>query len=115
MPELTPAQISLLERFLKDGFLLTRFPLYENAIAIVSGNCAALLGADVDSGLRLLAPPSYLIENHLAVRITRAGKDFFVWKKKELEASSARLEELEKFASAIARILRESAIGESGS
>lgn len=90
-----------------------RFPLYENALAVVKGNCAALLGADANSGLRLLAPPSYLIENNFAVRIARAGKDLFVWKGKELEATPARLEELEKFASAITRILREEATGES--
>jgi hypothetical protein len=111
MLELTRSQMSVVERMVHLGFQVTRFPLYENAIAVVSGNCAALLGADASSGLSLLAPPSYLIENHLAVRITRAGRDVFVWKGKELEATPARLAELEKYASAIIRVLKESASG----
>src|SRR5260370_2955801 len=106
MLELTPSQISLLERFVAEGFQVARFPLYENAIAIVSGDCAALLGADSNSALRLLAPPSYLIEGNPAVRISRARKDLFVWKKKELEATRVRLHELERFAAAVNRILK---------
>ena len=108
MVELTPAQISVLERLAASGFQIISLPLYENAIVVVAGNCAALLGADANSGLRLLAPPSFRIENNLAVRVTRGGKDFFVWKKKELEATSARLQELEQFTATIKRILGES-------
>ncbi len=108
MVELTPAQISVLECLAASGFRITRLPLYENAIVVVAGNCAALLGTDANSRLRLLAPPSFRIENNLAVRVTRGAKDFFVWKKKELEATSARLQELEQFTATIKRILGES-------
>ncbi len=105
MLELTPSQIAVLERFAAAGLQITRFPLYENAVAVVAGNCAALLGPGPKSPLRLLAPPSYLIDNNLAARIKRGGKDWFVWKKTELEATSDRLGELEQFTSTIARIL----------
>ncbi|HEX9221871.1 MAG TPA: hypothetical protein VF860_00940 [Candidatus Acidoferrales bacterium] len=108
MVELTPAQISVLESLAASGFQITRLPLYENAIAVVAGNCAALLGADANSRLRLLAPPSFRIGNNLAVRVTRGARDFFVWRKKELEATSARLQELEQFTATIKRILGES-------
>ncbi len=110
MLELTPAQISLLEKFLHEGFRFTRLPLYENAIAIISGNCVALLGADSNSALGLLAPPSYMIEGNPAVRLSRAGKDLFVWKKEEVEATSDRLQELSAFATTITKIIGESAV-----
>lgn len=115
MVDLTPPQLAVLERFASAGFQITRFSLYENAIAVVSGNCAALLGASAGSGLRLLAPPSFLIENNLSVRVMRNGKECFVWKKTELEATSARRQELEQFTATVIRILGESDLGESHS
>jgi hypothetical protein len=47
--------------------------------------------------LKLLAPPSYLVEGNLSVRLKRGVSEVFVWKKTELSATPERLRELEGF------------------
>lgn len=106
MLELTPPQIATLERLLAAGFRPVRFPLYENAIGVSEGNCAALLKPADDGTLSIFAPPSFLIDNNLTVRITRNGKNWFVWKKKEIEVTPERQAELKKFTARLQSILR---------
>ncbi len=50
-----------------------------------------------NGGLKLLAPPSYLVDGNLSVRLKRGPAEEFVWKKTELPATSERLQELELF------------------
>lgn len=97
MLELSPPQIALLERLVAQGFQPVAFPLYASAVGVRKGNCAALLQPVQGGGLRLFGEPCYLVEGNLSVRIRRAGKQWFVWKKKQLEASTARLAELDQF------------------
>ncbi len=97
MLELSPPQIAVLERLVARGFEPLAFPLYASAVGVRKGNCAALLESVPGGGLRLFGVPCYLVEGNLSVRIRRAGKQWFVWKKKQLEASVARLAELDKF------------------
>jgi hypothetical protein len=51
----------------------------------------------VNGGLKLLAPPSYLVEGNLSVRLKHGVGEVFVWKKTELPATPERLQELELF------------------
>ncbi|HXN24075.1 MAG TPA: hypothetical protein VOA41_15145 [Candidatus Dormibacteraeota bacterium] len=106
MFDLTPAQIATLERLLTAGFHPVKFPLYENAIGIAAGNCAALLKPTAEGALGLLAAPSFIIDNNLTVRIRRNGKHWFVWKKKELEVTAERQAELENFTARLESLLR---------
>ena len=46
---------------------------------------------------RLLAPPSYIIDGNLSVRLKRGSREVFVWKKSELDVTPERLEELAAF------------------
>jgi len=110
MFELTAVQMRVLERLFAAGFRPIAIPPYENALCVHRRECAAALTPVKNGGLRLLAPPSYLVEGNLSVKVERGGKQIFVWKQRELEASTARLEELEKFRRELADILEGGAI-----
>lgn len=97
MAELSPVQISILERVVAHGFTPVAFPLYANAVGLRKGSCAALLEPVANGGFRLFGDPCLLLEGNLTVRITDKGKTWFVWKKQRVEATAERLEELGKF------------------
>jgi hypothetical protein len=107
MVELSPQQIDLLKRLFAAGYRPIAIPPYESALCIHRGECAALLTPVEGAGLRLLSPPTFLVNGNLGVRIKRTGGDVFVWKHSEVEATPERLEELKKFASDLEEILRE--------
>src|SRR5713101_6937378 len=67
MLELTPHQLSLLERLAREGFQLVSFPLYPNAVGVRKGNCAALLGPVEGGGMKFAAVPCFLVEGSLSV------------------------------------------------
>src|SRR5713101_6208845 len=97
MPELTPQQMKTFERLFAAGFRPMAIPPYESALCVRRGECAAVLTPVPDGGLRLLAPPSYIVDGNLSVRLKRGNGEVFVWKKKEIGATPERLDELAKF------------------
>lgn len=105
MVEFTPQQMQTIERLLEAGFRPLSVPLYENALCLRRGECAAVLAPVPGGGLKLLAPASYLVEGNLGVRWKRAGGEVFIWKKKEVTATPERLQELEKFRADLSEIL----------
>jgi hypothetical protein len=52
-----------------------------------------------------LPAPAYLIGGNFSVRVTREGRDWFVWKKEKLEVTTERLAELERFAAQLSQTL----------
>jgi hypothetical protein len=107
MPELTPQQMKTLERLFAAGFRPIAIPLYESALCVRRGECAALLAPVSDSGLRLLAAPTYIVDGNLSVKLMRGKREVFVWKKKEVEATPERLKELAAFRHDLTTILEE--------
>jgi hypothetical protein len=105
MQELTPAQLSILERLAARGFAIVAFPLYASAIGVRRGLFAALLVPVEGGALRILGAPCYLIDGNLSVRVTRKDGVKFVWKSKEVEASPELLAELNRFAADVAELL----------
>jgi len=97
MQELTPQQMMVIERLFEAGFRPIAIPPYESALCMRKGDCAAVLAAVPGGGIKLLAPPSYLLEGNLSVKLKRSSGEVFVWKKKEMEATPERLKELEAF------------------
>lgn len=97
MVEFTPQQMQTLERLFAAGFRPIAIPPYESALCLRRGECAAILSPIPNGGLKLLAPPSYLVEGNLSVRLKRGVNEVFVWKKTELPATPERLRELEGF------------------
>jgi hypothetical protein len=97
MLDLSPKQIAILERCVAAGFKIVAFPLYESAVGIKKGNCAALLAPADAHHMKLLGEPCYLVDGNLGVRVRRNGVGLFVWKKKQIEVTSERLEEIAQF------------------
>jgi hypothetical protein len=106
MLELSPRQMRGMERLFEAGFRPIVIPPYENALCLRKGNCVAALGAVPNAGLKLLAPPSYLVEGNFSVKLRRGSGEVFVWKKKEVEATPERLGELESFRKELQEILQ---------
>ena len=105
MTELTPHQMQVMERLFAAGFRPIAIPPYENALCVYRGECAAVLSPVPDAGLKLLAPPSYLVAGNLSVKLRRKGGEVFVWKKTEMPATPERLRELESFREELSAIL----------
>ncbi len=97
--------MKILEEFIAAGFRPVAIPPYDSALCIRRGDCAVVLSPD-PGGLRMLAPPSYIIDGNLSVKLRRGKKDFFVWKKTELEATAERSNQLATFRTDVSRILQ---------
>ncbi|MFI5093833.1 MAG: hypothetical protein WCE50_07225 [Candidatus Acidiferrum sp.] len=94
-----------LARLLAAGFRPLAIPPYESALCLRRGECAAVLSPIPNGGLKLLAPPSYLVDGNLSVRLKRGPGEVFVWKRTELPATPERLQELSKFRQELTGIL----------
>jgi hypothetical protein len=105
MVEFSPQQMQILERLFAAGFRPIAIPLYESALCVRRGECAAVLSPIPNGGLKLLAPPSYLVDGNLSVRLKRGGGDVYVWKKTELPATLERLQEVATFRQELTDIL----------
>jgi hypothetical protein len=105
MVELSPQQMQVIERLFAAGFRPIAIPPYESALCMRKGNCAALLAPVPNDGLKLLAPPSFVVDGNLSVKLKRGSGEVFVWKKQEVEATPDRLKELESFRRELTEIL----------
>jgi len=97
--DLTSQQIRILERLSARGFQIVAFPMYANHVGVRKGNCAVLLTPVASGGLGMFTDPTVLVSGNLGARIHREAREWFVWKKEAIEATSERLSELEAFSS----------------
>ena len=105
MVELSQQQMQVVERLFAAGFRPIAIPPYESALCMRKGNCAALLAPVPNAGIKLLAPPSYLVDGNLSVKLKRGSGEVFIWKKTEVQATPEKLKELEAFRRELAEIL----------
>jgi hypothetical protein len=105
MVELSPQQMQVIERLFAAGFRPIAIPPYESALCMKKGNCAALLAPVPNAGIKLLAPPSFLVDGNLSVKLKRGSGELFVWKNKEVETTPEKLQELESFRRELSEIL----------
>ncbi len=105
MQELTPQQMQIIERLFVAGFRPIAIPPYESALCMRKGDCAAVLAPVPSGGIKLLAPPSYLVDGNLSVKLKRSSGEVFVWKRTEVEATPEKLKELESFRHELTEIL----------
>jgi len=105
MIELSPQQMQVIERLFTAGFRPIAIPPYESALCMRKGNCAALLAPVPNAGIKLLAPPSFLVDENLSVKLKRGAGEVFVWKKNEVAATPEKLTELESFRRELTEIL----------
>jgi len=102
---LSPQQLTILQRLHAAGFEIVAFPMYANYIGTRKGNCAALLAPAASGTFNIFGAPAYLLGGNFTVRVRRDGREFFVWKKESLEATPARLAELDAFAAELSEAL----------
>jgi hypothetical protein len=105
MVELSPQQMQVIERLFAAGFRPIAIPPYESALCMKKGNCAVLLAPVPNAGIKLLAPPSFLVDGNLSVKLKRGSGELFVWKNKEVETTPEKLQELESFRRELSEIL----------
>jgi hypothetical protein len=103
--ELSPQQMSALERLVVAGFRPIAIPPYESALCMRKGECAVVLAPVTNGGLMVLAPASYLVEGKFGVKLRRGHGEVFVWKKAEIPATPERLRELDEFRRELMEIL----------
>ncbi len=94
-----------MERLLEAGFRPVAIPPYESALCMKKGECAAVLAPVPNGGWKLLAPPSYLLDGNLSVKLKRGSGEVFVWKKLQVEATPKKMSELEAFRRELCAIL----------
>ena len=80
------------------------FPMYASAVGVRRGECAALLER-IEGGLRVLGEACWMVEGNLSVRVRREGNEWFVWKKKQVEATEERMAEVMRFQEDVRLIL----------
>ena len=105
MVELSPQQMQVIERLFAAGFRPIAIPPYESALCMKKGNCAVLLAPVPNAGIKLLAPPSFLVDGNLSVKLKRGSGELFVWKNKEVETTPEKLQELESFRRELTELL----------
>jgi hypothetical protein len=105
MFELSPQQTQVIERLFAAGFRPIAIPPYESVLCMRKGDCAAVLAPVSNGGFKLLAPPSYLVDGNLSVKVKRGSGELFVWKKREVAATPERLQELESFRRDLSEVL----------
>ena len=97
--------MQVMERLFEAGFRPIAIPPYESALCMRKGNCVAALAPVPNAGLKLLAPPSFIVEGNFSVKLKRVSGEVFVWKNKQVEATPERVRELESFRTELQEIL----------
>jgi hypothetical protein len=110
MQELSQRQMQTLERLFAAGFRPIAIPPYESALCVRRGEYAAVLKPIANAGLQLLAPPTFLLDGNLSVKLKRDTGEVFVWKNKEVQATRERLQELDEFAKELKTILEQAPV-----
>jgi len=105
MWEISALQKRVLERLAQEGLRISVLPPYENALCVCQGSCACLVGPAEAGGLCLLSAPSFLVGGHLSAKLARGGKEWFVWKEQEIEATPERRAELARFQQSIEKLM----------
>jgi hypothetical protein len=108
--ELTELQMQVMERLFVAGFRSIAIPPLESSLCVKRGECVAVLALVPHGGLRLVAPPTYIVDGNVSVRLKRGAGEVFVWKKAEIDATPERLNELEKVRREISDILEKTSV-----
>lgn len=105
MLELTPQQIAILERLIAAGFRVVAFPLYESKVGVRRADCGALLAAVEGAGMSVWGAPFWIVGGQPAVKVKREGRELFVFKKNQVDATKEREAELKRFQGDLEAIL----------
>ncbi len=93
-----------LQRIYMAGFELETRDRYPQAVAVLKGNCVALLQA-TPNGLTMIGTPGWRMGEMMGVLTEREGHQVFQLKSESVEATPERLAELAAFRQDLARLL----------
>jgi hypothetical protein len=91
-----PDPAEQLQRLYVAGFDLQTFDRFPKCVGVVRDHCIALLVPD-PNGLQILGTPGWRMGEVMGVLVEKQGCSIFQSKGELIEATPARLEELEKF------------------
>jgi len=94
-----------LQRIYLAGFELQTFDRYPKCVAVVRGQCVALLVPGLD-GLQMLGTPGWRMGEVMGVLTEKEGRQVFQAKAEVIEAMPERLEALRRFREDLDRILK---------
>jgi hypothetical protein len=94
-----------LQRLYLAGFELQTFERYPKCVGVVRESCVAVLVPGTD-GLQVLGAPGWRMGEVMGVLTEKNGRRVFQAKSEIVEATSERLETLQKFRDDLAEILR---------
>jgi hypothetical protein len=89
-PQVSPAQVAILERVLQAGYTFTRIGKFERYLGVEKNRFVALLDLAGDR-VRMFGQVGYLIGDGIGVLVERQGKQRFVWHAEEVEATAELL------------------------
>lgn len=99
-----PDSAEQLQKIYLAGFELEALDRFPGAVAVVKGNCMAMLRTTA-GGLQIIGAPGWRIGELLGVLVEREGQRFFQHKSNWIEATPERLRELQEFRQALENLL----------
>lgn len=97
-----------LQRIYLAGFEIETRERYPKAVAVIKGNCVALLQA-MPAGLSMIGTPGWRMGELMGVLTENAGRQVFQHKAEIVDATPERLQELQAFREELQSLLRPSA------
>lgn len=89
-PQVSPAQVAILERVLQAGYTFTRIGKFERYLGVEKDRFVALLDLAGDR-VRMFGQVGYLLGEGIGILVERHGKMMFVWHAEEVEATAELL------------------------
>ena len=111
--ELTPAQISMLERILNAGFRFVTVERAEGYLGVEREGFVALL-KPADGRIKLFGQAGYLMSTGIGMLIERKEGKCFVWHDQSLRATPEMLDRYEEFRRELNKILEGEGTGREG-
>src|SRR6516165_9915805 len=99
-----PDPAEQLQRLYLEGFELQTFERYPNSVGVLRGGCIALLRA-TPNGLEPLGVPGWRMGEVMGVLVEKDGRQVFQAKSEVVEATTERLNLLQKFREDLEQLL----------
>jgi hypothetical protein len=93
-----------LQRIYLAGFELETFPQFPKCVGVARDGCIALLVPGVD-GMQILGTPGWRMAGSIGVLVARDGRQVFQHKEEIVEATSERLDALQRFTEDLKKML----------
>ena len=104
--DLTPAQVAVLERFLKAGFKFVTLEHVERYLAVEKEGFVALLDPS-DSRLNLFGQVGYRMGRGIGMLVERGAGKAFVWKSQSVPATPQLVAAYERFKAEVKVLLEQ--------